>query len=96
MPVYLIAEHRIADAAKFEEYRSAVAPLIARFGGRYLTRGGSHKMLEPGVWSPDRVVIIEFPDMEALQAWYRSPEYEPLIALRRTAAEDMVITIEGV
>jgi uncharacterized protein (DUF1330 family) len=34
MPAYLIAEHRIADAAIFEEYRSAVAPLIARFGGR--------------------------------------------------------------
>ena len=52
-------------------------------------------MLEPGVWSPDRVVAIEFPDMEALQAWYRSPEYQPPIALRQTAAEDMLITLEG-
>jgi uncharacterized protein (DUF1330 family) len=95
MPAYLIAAHKIVDAAKFEEYRSKAAALIARFGGCYLTRAGSHRMLEPGVWSPDRVVIIEFPDMTALQAWYRSPEYEPLIALRKAAAEDVLITLEG-
>lgn len=95
MPAYLIAEHKVIDAVQFEEYRGKVAPLIAQFGGRYLTRGGSHKMLEAGVWRPDRVVIVEFPDMEALQTWYRSPDYEPLIALRQAAAEDMLITLEG-
>jgi len=40
--------------------------MIASHGGRYLTRGGSHKMLERGHWKPsERVVIIEFPDMNA-------------------------------
>jgi uncharacterized protein (DUF1330 family) len=95
MPAYLIAEHKITDAAKFEEYRSKVAPMITRFGGRYLTRGGSHKILEKGYWQPERVVIIEFPDMTALNTWYNSPEYQPLIALRQGAAVDMLITLEG-
>ena len=95
MPAYLIAEHKIVDAAKFEEYRIRTAALIARFGGCCLTRAGSHRMLEPSVWSPDRVVIIEFPDMAALQAWCRSPQYEPLIALRKAAAEDMLIALEA-
>ncbi len=97
MPAYLIAEHKITDPVKFEEYRSAVAPMIAKYGGRYLTRGGSHVVLEAdnAVWQPGRAVIIEFPDKAALDAWYNAPEYQPLIALRRQAARDMLITLEG-
>jgi len=94
MAAYLIAEHVISNASLFEEYRSKVAPMIERFGGRYLTRGGSHEILD-GDWKPTRVVVIEFPDMVALKAWYHSPEYQPLIALRRGAATDVLIAIEG-
>ena len=97
MPAYLIAEHIITDAAKFEQYRTAVAPMIARHGGRYLTKGGSHKLPEGGHWDPQRVVIIEFPDKESLDRWYNSAEYQPLIALREacTSDLDMLITLEG-
>jgi uncharacterized protein (DUF1330 family) len=98
MPAYLIAEHVITDAAKFEQYRAAVAPMIAKHGGRYLTKGGSHRFPEGGPWQPERVVIIEFPDMEAFERMYRSPEYQPLIALRKscTSDRDMLIALEGI
>ncbi len=97
MPAYLIAEHTITDAAKFEEYRVKVGPMIARHGGRYITKPGSHTVLEPdnAVWNPQRVVVVEFPDMAALRAWYDSEEYKPLIALRQSAAKDMLITLDG-
>jgi uncharacterized protein (DUF1330 family) len=97
MPAYLIAEHVITDAAKFDEYRSKVGPLIARFGGRYLTKPGSHRLPEGGHWRPERVVIIEFPDMQAIESWYASAEYQPLIALRKacTSELDMLITVDG-
>ena len=97
MAAYLIVEHIITDAAKFEEYRTKVGPLIARHGGRYLTKGGSHKMPEGGHWKPERIVIIEFPDMDALNAWYNAAEYQPLIALRKqcTSDLDMMFTLEG-
>ena len=97
MAAYLIAEHIITDAAKFDEYRTRVAPMIAEHGGRYLTKGGSQKMPEGGHWMPQRVVIIEFPDMKSLDAWYKSSEYQPLIALRKacTSDLDMLITLEG-
>lgn len=95
MPAYLIAEHIITDPVRFEEYRSKVGPLIARYGGRYITKPGSHKLLEKGVWNPRRVVIVEFPDMAALNAWYKAPEYEPLIQLREGASVDMLIAVEG-
>ena len=98
MAAYLIVEHSITDAAKFEEYRAKAAPTIAKHGGRYLTKGGSHKMPEGRHWKPDRVVVIEFPDMDSLNAWYRSPEYQPLIALRKesTSNMDMMFMLEGV
>ena len=97
MPAYLIAEHTITDADKFEEYRTKVGPQIAKHGGRYVTKPGSHVVLEKdnAVWQPQRVVIVEFPDMAALKAWYTSPEYQPLIALRQGSAKDMLITLEG-
>jgi len=97
MPAYLIAEHIITDAGKFDEYRTRVAPMIAKFGGRYLTKPGTHKMPEGGHWTPERVVIIEFPDMDCLDRWYTSPEYQPLIALRKSCTSDldMLVTLEG-
>ena len=49
MPAYLVVEHIITDAAKFEEYRVKVGPMIARHGGRYLTKGGSHASNPPAI-----------------------------------------------
>ena len=97
MAAYLIVEHIITDAEKFEEYRTEVAPMIARHGGRYLTKGGTHKFPEGGHWKPERVAIIEFPDMDTLNRWYSSPEYQPLIAVRKacTSDLDMMITLES-
>jgi uncharacterized protein (DUF1330 family) len=98
MAAYYIAEHIITDPAKFEEYRLKVGPMIAKHGGRYLSKGGSHKMPEGGHWKPERVVIIEFPDMGSLNSWYHSAEYQPLMALRKesTSELDMVFTLEGI
>ena len=94
MVAYWIGEHAIMDATKFEEYLRKVIPIIERFGGRYLTRVGAHEVLD-GDWHPNRVVIIEFPDMETIRALFHSPEYKPLIALRRSAATDVIIAVEG-
>ena len=97
MPAYLIAEHIITDAERFDEYRRKVAPTIARFGGRYLTKPGSHGLPEGGHWTPERVVIVEFPDMQTLNAWYASAEYAPLKALRKASTSDldMMFTVDG-
>lgn len=97
MAAYLIVEHIITDPAKFDEYRIKVAPMISKYGGRYLTKGNTHKMPEGGHWKPERVVIIEFPNMDTLNAWYKSAEYQPLLALRKasTSDQDMMFVLEG-
>jgi uncharacterized protein (DUF1330 family) len=99
MAAYLIVEHTITDPAKFEQYRVEVAPIIAKHGGRYLSKAGSHRLLETDRRPPDRVALIEFPDMESLNAWYTSPEYQPLIALRHSAVDmekETLFALEGV
>ncbi|HZV21812.1 MAG TPA: DUF1330 domain-containing protein [Hyphomicrobiales bacterium] len=96
MAAYWIGEHKITAPDKFEEYIRQVVPMIERFGGRYLTRPGTHRILENPQWEPDRIVIVEFPDMAALNAWYHSPEYQPLIALRQASSIDVLIVLDGI
>ena len=94
MVAYWIGEHAIVDPTKFEEYLRKIIPIIERFGGRYLTRLGAHEVLD-GDWHPNRVVVIEFPDMATIRGFYHSPEYQLLIALRRSAATNVIIAVEG-
>jgi uncharacterized protein (DUF1330 family) len=95
MPAYLLASLQITDPVAFEDYRSRVPAVIAAHGGRYLVRGGSVEALE-GVAPGNRYVIVEFPDMARLKAFYRSPEYQPLVELRNRAAISTLLAIEGV
>ncbi|MBB3235647.1 DUF1330 domain-containing protein [Phyllobacterium endophyticum] len=95
MAAYLIADVDVHNTAAFEEYRRDVPATEARYGGRYLGRGGATKVLE-GDWEPHRLVIIEFPDMQSLMAWYESPEYARLKAIREGCASTRIIALEGV
>lgn len=94
MPAYVIADLEILDPVLFEEYRQKVPATIAAYNGRYLARGGATEVLE-GSWSPRRCVILEFPDMERFRAWWSSPEYAPLIELRRRATRSNLIVTQG-
>lgn len=95
MPAYLIVDNEITDPKVYDEYRRQAVPLLGRFGGRLLVRGGPLSHLE-GDWKPKRLVIIEFPSMDALQAWYHSAEYAPMRALRRSASIGSVVVADGI
>jgi uncharacterized protein (DUF1330 family) len=95
MAAYLYAELEVIDPAAYEEYRRHVPAVIAAHGGRFLVRGGAMTVLE-GEVSAARRVILEFPDRATLQAFYDSPEYAPLIALRQRAARGSLIAVDGV
>ena len=95
MPAYLFVEIKVLDAIAYQEYRNAVSATIFAYGGKYLVRGGKTEILD-GDWEPGRVVILEFPSVEALKSWYESPEYKPLIALRERAAKSRLVIFEGI
>ena len=61
-----------------------------------LSRGGTATALETGRgWTPGRMVIIEFPDMDALRAWYDDPDYAPVLAIRLGAAKSTLIALDS-
>jgi len=98
MPAYVHADIEVTDPALYDEYRRQVAPTIAAYGGRFLVRGGDPRSLEAyggAEASLARQVILEFPDMATLEAWYRSPEYAPLIALRQRASRGRLVAMQG-
>ena len=94
MAAYLVATVDVTDPVGYEEYTTHVPAPIAAYGGRYLTRAGATDVLE-GDWAPKRVVILEFPNMAQLEAWYDSAEYRPLLEIRRRTAQSRVVAIEG-
>jgi uncharacterized protein (DUF1330 family) len=95
MAAYLIADIEVTDAEAFERYRAGVPAVIERFGGRYVVRGGAAQNLE-GDWQPRRMVILEFPTMEKLKAFYDSDDYAELLAARLAATDSRTILVEGV
>jgi uncharacterized protein (DUF1330 family) len=94
MPAYLYGNIEVTRLDLYEEYRREVPALIAAHGGRYLVRGGAVSVLE-GSAVPQRQVILEFPDMAHLQAFYTSPEYQRLIKIRQSASSGTLFAIEG-
>ena len=94
MPAYVIADVEVTDAAVYETYRQQVPASIAAHGGRYLARGGATEVLE-GSWSPKRCVILEFPGMAEFRAWWDSPEYQRLRAIREASTNSKLIVTEG-
>ena len=95
MAAYLVADIEVTDPDAYAEYRRTVGASIAAFGGRFLARGGKTETLE-GNWLPKRLVIVEFPSLERLQAWYGSAEYAPALALRQRASVSSLVMTEGV
>jgi len=94
MAVYFIVELDVHDPVGIEEYRKGVPATIAKYGGRYLVRGGACVSLEGG-WEPKRVVVLEFPSMERAKAWYDSEDYRELKALRMKTSSTKMVLVEG-
>ena len=94
MRAYLIAEIQVHDPELYASYVPQVKPLVEAFGGRYLVRGGEVTPIAGG-WEPERIVVVTFPDADALQAWLRSPAYGALAPLRERATRSRAIVVRG-
>ena len=95
MPAYLLVDCEVTDPARYETYKGLAQAAIARYGGRYLVRGGETVKLE-GDWTPNRVVVLEFPTLAAARGFYDSPEYRAARAARAGAANMNMIAVAGV
>ena len=94
MGAYLIADIEVTDPTAFEEYRQKVAPLVAKYGGKYLVRGGASEAVE-GDWVPSRLVVLEFENMDRLKEFYHGEEYRPVMAIRTKSTVSKIVIVEG-
>lgn len=94
MAAYLIVEIETTDAELMAEYRKHTPGLIAKFGGKFIVRGGACETLEGG-WTPPRIVVIEFPDMQTARRFYHSEDYKPVLAMRLKAGINKAVLVDG-
>jgi len=94
MAAYALIEIEVTDPETYARYRELAPAIVAAFGGKYLMRGGATETVE-GTWQPERLVILEFPSMERLHAFYNAPEYQEAKALRQRSTRTTMVFCEG-
>ena len=96
MSAYLIVDTLIENPDEYEKYKALARPIAEKYGGVYRARGGEMDVLETDLWTPTRIVIVEFPDMDSARAFANSPEYAPVKPLRRDNAKCTLAIVDGV
>lgn len=95
MSAYIIANVRVTNPTQYEEYKKWSTEAMRVHHAEVLVRGGAVEVIE-GDWTPDRLVILKFPSVQAAKAFDASPEYARARAARQGAAIMRMVVVEGV
>lgn len=95
MAAYIVADIEITDPEEYQRYARQTPGTLEPYGGKFLVRGGQPETLE-GDWQTKRLVIIEFPGVAQLRAWYDSPGYSAIKGIRQGAAISNILFVQGV
>lgn len=90
---YLVAHIRVHDEEEFERFKDLSQYAIIEHGCRLLASNPNPEIKEGSV--SGRVVLIEFDDIKAAQAFYNSDAYRAARAEREVSAETDLILFEG-
>ncbi len=91
---YLVLDFAINDLRGFMPYVAQIPAFIEKHGGRYIVQGVKPTTME-GDWSPQRMVILEFPSRDAARAFLADPEAQPLFALRHETTDSRLVLVDG-
>ena len=91
---FIIAQATVSNPEQYEGYKALAGAAVAKYGGKYVVRGGATQLLE-GDWEPPRLVILEFESVEQAKRFYDSPEYQAARAQRQGAAQMNMLVVEG-
>jgi uncharacterized protein (DUF1330 family) len=94
MAAYVIFDVEIRDPARYQEFMAGVKPALEAAGAKYLARGGAHKVYE-GDWQPRRIVVLEFPSVQAWEDFYNGPVYQGLKSIRDECSSARLVSVEG-
>ena len=93
---YLLVDVDIHNIDEYKKYLDKVKPMVEKYGGKYLIKGGEIDAKETDLWKPTRIVLVQFPNKISALNWYNSEEYRPLKNLRLNNATSNILFIEGV
>ena len=94
MTAYVIIDLDVFDIEHYLAYQQAIRPVLETAGARYLARGGAFKVYD-GDYQPRRLIVLEFPSLEAVDAFYESEGYRALEPQRRACSRARIIAVEG-
>ena len=95
MSAYFIIQINITNPENYKDYIAQVTPIVKKFGGEYIIRGGKSEKVE-GNWPYERTVVLKFPSYEMVEKWHDSEEYRPIRKIREDNSECNAIIIDGV
>ena len=95
MSAFVVVDTQIENPDEYEKYKLLAKPIAEQYGGSYRARGGELDVRETDLWTPTRIVIIEFPDMVAARAFVDSEEYAPVKPIRRNNARCTLFVVDG-
>lgn len=93
MSAYVVVHITIKDAEKFQAYAEPAGATIRAAGGESLFRGKVARVLA-GQHDHQMAAVLKFPDQGAVEAWYRSDDYQALIPNRDEAADVVLISLD--
>jgi len=94
MTSYFIIQINVTNSENYKEYIEKVTPIVKKFGGEYIIRGGRSENVE-GIWPFQRTVVLKFPTYDMVKKWHNSDEYKPIRKIREDNSECNAIIIEG-
>ncbi|MGJ4886256.1 DUF1330 domain-containing protein [Bradyrhizobium sp. HKCCYLRH3097] len=94
MKAYLVLDLAVHDLAAFKVYIERIPAFIARHGGRYIVQGAVPTPVEGG-WTPERIVILEFPSRQNATDFLGDPEIQDLFAIRHRATSSRLVLVDG-
>lgn len=95
MSAYVIVDTKLLNAEAYEEYKLLAKPIVEQYGGVYRVRGGEMTVRESDLWTPSRLVVVEFPSREQAIAFSESPEYAPVAKIRHANAQCTLVIVDG-
>ena len=95
MSAFIIVDTKINNPEPYEAYKKLAKPVAEKYGGVYRARGGAMDIKQDQLWSPTRMVIVEFPDMQSAQAFLNSEEYAPVKKIREDNADCTLFILDG-
>lgn len=94
MAVYVIAEVKVTDGGWIPEYAAKVHEIVHKHGGKYLSRSGHVTTVEGEGLDTTFIALIQFPSMEAVQAFAQDPAYAPYAQARQHGSVSRLYVID--